>query len=76
MRAPALRDDYLRGLRNMSRQHDPEAFIAVLDFAQRFVAAVDWTDYGRAERQLRLVHAFESPSPGVKLQLPRAVSPA
>jgi fido (protein-threonine AMPylation protein) len=63
------RDEYLSGLRNMSRQHDPEALISTLDFAQRFVASVDWTDYDRAERQLRSVKAFEFASADAKLSL-------
>jgi hypothetical protein len=66
------RDEYLGGLRNMSRQHDPEALIAVLDFAQRFVASVDWTDYNHAEHQLRSANAFELPSNEVKLRLQAA----
>ena len=66
-----FRDDCLRGLRNLSRLHDPEALIAVLEFAQRFVAAIDWTDFDREERQLRSANAFEPPSSHVKLLQPR-----
>ena len=62
------RDEYLGGLRNMSRQHDPDVLIAVLDFAQRFVARVDWTDYTHAEQQLRSANAFEIASANVKLK--------
>jgi hypothetical protein len=56
----------------MSRQHDPEALIAVLDFAQRFVASIAWADYNHAEQQLRSANAFELPSANVKLSLQAA----
>ncbi len=37
------RDDYLTGLRTMSRGGEPHALIRVLDFSQRWVATLDWT---------------------------------
>jgi Fic family protein len=64
------RDEYLQGLRNLTRQHYSETLIAVLDFAQRWTAAVDWSDFARAEQQLTACHAFERPRSDVKLIMP------
>ena len=69
------RDDYLRALRNLSRQRDASALIAVLDFAQRYVAAIDWRDFATAERQLRASNAFLRPSANTKLVFPKKADP-
>lgn len=69
------RDDYLRGLRNLSRQREPTPLIAVLDFAQRYTVAIDWRDFTTAERQLQASHAFERPGADVKLVLPKPAGP-
>lgn len=65
------RFEYLDGLRTMSRQHHPEVLIAVLEYAQRMVAGIDWTDFSRAEQQLTGLHAFAMPSPTERLLQPR-----
>lgn len=67
-----FRDDYLRGLRNLSRQSDAEVYLQVMAFAQRWVAAIDWADAANAERQLRECHAFEQPAADVRLLMPRS----
>jgi hypothetical protein len=65
-----FRDDYLTGLRVLSRQHEPAPFLATLAFAQRVVARIDWSSYSAAESALRRVHAFERPASDIKLRLP------
>lgn len=68
------RDDYLQGLRNLTRQSHPDTLIAVLAYAQRWTAAIDWSDFERAERQLTACHAFERPRSDVKLVMPPLTS--
>jgi hypothetical protein len=65
-----FRDEYVTGLRVLTRQDDPAPFLAVLDFAQRYCAAIDFTEYDRAVALLRATNAFEDPAPDVKLRLP------
>jgi fido (protein-threonine AMPylation protein) len=68
------RDEYLQGLRNLSRQRHADALVAVLDFAQRWTAAVDWRSFATAERQLTASHAFARSGSEVRLMLPRSGS--
>ena len=64
------RDDYLTGLRTMSREGEPHPLIKVLDFAQRWTAAIDWTSFARAEASMTLTNAFVRPSSEIALRLP------
>ena len=65
-----FRDDYLTGLRVLTRQGHADPFIEVLDFAQKYTAAIDFSDYDRALTTLRATHAMEVPRPDVKLRMP------
>jgi len=51
-----------------------EALVAVLDFAQRWTAAMDWSDFTRADEILRSVHAYMdagiADASGIRLRLP------
>ena len=64
------REEYLQGVRSLSRQQHPDVLIAVLDYAQRWAAAIDWSDFARVERQLVACHAFERPRSDIKLIMP------
>ncbi len=68
------RDDYLQALRALSRNSNPEPLIRVLDFAQAYAAAIDWSDLAAAERRLEETNAFVPPDlaeeRGVRLRLP------
>lgn len=68
------RDNYLQGLRALSRNGNPQPLIRVLDFAQAYAAAIDWSDLRTAERMLEQTNAFVTPDVaderGVRLQLP------
>ena len=68
------RDNYLQGLRALSRNGDPQPLIRVLDFAQEYAAAIDWSDLKRAERMLGETNAFLTPEVaeerGARLRLP------
>jgi hypothetical protein len=64
------RDEYLTGLRVLTRQDHPDPLLQVLDFAQRYTAAIDWSDYDRAVATLRATHAFDDPRPDLRLRMP------
>lgn len=72
----SYRDDYLGGLRALSRGGDPRPLIRVLDFAQSYSAAIDWTDPDLARRTLEESNAFVPPDEaelsGRRLKLPVA----
>lgn len=55
----SYRDDYLLALRALSRQRQPEPLIRMLDYAQGFSAAIDFTDLQAALEVLRRCNAFE-----------------
>lgn len=65
------RDDYLSGLRALSRQDHPMPYILMLDQAQRFTASVRWDDYAMALADLRAANAMAAPEEGVRLRIPR-----
>jgi hypothetical protein len=68
------RDNYLQGLRALSRNANPQPLIRVLDFAQEYAAAIDWSDLRTAERMLEQTNAFATPDiaeeRGVRLRMP------
>ncbi|MFL5381891.1 MAG: Fic family protein [Longimicrobiaceae bacterium] len=53
------RDDYLSALRALSRQSVPDPLVKMLDYAQAFCAAIDFSDLHRAIDVLRRSSAFE-----------------
>ena len=68
------RDDYLTGLRVLTRQGRAEPLIQVLDFAHRYTAAIDFSDYENALAALRATNALEDSRPDVRLIMPRNAS--
>jgi hypothetical protein len=70
----SYRDDYLGGLRALSRGGDPRPLIRVLDFAQQYSAAVDWGDLDLARQMLEESNGFvppdEAEQTGQRLRLP------
>jgi hypothetical protein len=72
----SYREDYLGGLRALSRGGDPKPIIRVLDFAQRYAAEIDWSDYDSARQTLTETNAFvppdEAEEPAKRLKLPSA----
>lgn len=65
------RDDYLGGLRALSRHDHPMPFILMLDQAQRFTGSVRWDDYGAALADVIAANAMAVPEEGVRLRIPR-----
>ena len=70
----SYRDDYLQGLRALSNGSDPRPLVRVLDFAQKYAAAIEWSDLRVAERMLRDTNAFVPPDVaderGLRLLMP------
>ena len=68
------RDNYLTALRALSRNGICEPLIGVLDYAQKWTAAVDWRSVAETERELRALNAFLDPraaeDEGRRLQMP------
>lgn len=75
----SARDDYMQSLRTLSRNSDPRPFVRVLDYLQQYTAAIDWSDLGHAEQELRASNAFITPDvaeeSGVRLVLPEGARP-
>lgn len=70
----SYRDDYMQGLRALSNGGDPRPLVRVLDFAQEYAAAIDWSDLRVAEGTLRETNAFVPPEladeRGLRLLMP------
>ena len=73
----SYRDDYLRSLRALSANRNPRPLVRVLEFAQRYVARIEWRDLRTAERMLAATNAFVLPhivdEQELKLRLPTTV---
>lgn len=65
----SFRIEYVSDLRRLTRQDAPDTLIEVLDYAQGFAAAVDFTDFDKAEVILRDCRAFEADE-YVRLRMP------
>ena len=57
-----FRDDYLQGLRAMSRLEAPTALIKVLARAQEWVASVEWSSASSSRIDLERTHALLTPA--------------
>lgn len=64
-----FRDDYLDGLRMLSRQDDPTVFIKAMRYAQDFTASVDYSDYVTMKSQLEEANAFNEPQSADRLKI-------
>lgn len=69
------RANYLIALKAISNRTSAEPLIRMLDFAQRFTLSIDWTNFARAEAELKTANAFmdsaEAEERGVRLRLPQ-----
>ncbi len=76
----SYRDNYLQGLRALSRDANPAPLVRILDFAQEYAAAIDWRELKTAERMLRETNALIPPwvaeEHGIRLRLPAEVGGA
>ena len=69
-----FRGNYLAALRALSRTGRPDPLIRVLDYAQRWTVALDWSSLDVAERELVRCNAFldsdEAEAMGKRLRMP------
>ncbi len=65
-----FRDDYLDGLRLLSRQDEPGVLIKALRYAHDFTARIDFSDYAVMKKQLERSNAFEEPRSPNRLRIP------
>ena len=69
-----LRGNYLAALRALSRNGRAEPVVRVLDYGQRWTAAVDWRSLEVARRELEACNAFldsdEAEAEGRRLRMP------
>lgn len=74
------RGDYLTALKALSQNGRSEPLIRVLDYAQRWTAAVDWRSVQETAAQLAELNAFLDPlmaeAEGRRLRMPDSVRPA
>ena len=68
------RNNYLMALKALSQNRITGALVRTIDFAQRYTAAIDFADLGRARFILDRTHAFADPNEadtqGIRLTLP------
>lgn len=68
------RNNYLAALRALSRTQRAEPLIRMLDYAQRWTLAVDWTAISETRRELDACNAFldsdEAETEGSRLRMP------
>jgi hypothetical protein len=65
-----FRDDYLGGLRRMTRQDDPSVLIKALRYAHDYTAQIDFSVLKRATETLQATNAFCEPDSDHRLTLP------
>lgn len=69
-----FRDNYLAALRALTRTGRPDPLIGVLDYAQRWTLAVNWTSIPETRQELEACNAFldsdEAEAEGLRLRMP------
>lgn len=70
----SFRDNYLQGLRALSRSGNARPLVRIIDYLQQYAAAIEWGDLRAAEATLAQTNAFVPPDvaeeTGVRLVLP------
>ena len=67
-----FRDDYLGGLRLLTRRGDPSVLIKALRYGHDYTARIDFSTLDRATEVLRATNAFNEPGGSERLRLPPA----
>ena len=72
------RGNYLSALKALSQSGQPQPLIRMLDFVQRWTAAVDWNTVDTTRRELDTCNAFIDPDvadgEGLRLRMPGAIA--
>jgi hypothetical protein len=69
-----FRDDYLGGLRQMTRRSDPSVLIKSLRYGHDYTARIDFSTLAGATEVLLATNAFNEPGSSDRLQLPPALT--
>lgn len=64
-----FRNDYLDGLRMLSRQDEPRVLIKAMRYAHDFTASIDYSDYATMKAQLTEANAFNEPESSDRLRV-------
>jgi hypothetical protein len=67
-----FRDDYLGGLRQLTRRGDSSVLIKTLRYGHDYTARIDFSTLNRATEVLRATNAFNEPDGDERLRLPPA----
>ncbi len=71
-----FRSNYLSALKALSLSHNPTPLVRTLDFAQKWVAALPWSDLTSTQATLTRGNAFMDPAAaddaGIRLRIPSA----
>ena len=57
-----FRTEYLQSLKALTHNQRADGLVSVMEYAQRFVAGIDFSDYAKAVTQLQSCHAFSTPA--------------
>ena len=68
-----FRDDYLGGLRRLTRQDDPSVLIKALRYGHDYTAQTDFSTLALATDSLRATNAFNEPDSAKRLRLPTSL---
>jgi hypothetical protein len=68
-----FRDDYLGGLRRMTRQRDPSVLIKAMRYGHDYTSQIDFASLSRATDALRATNAFHEPDSYERLMLPASL---
>ena len=67
--------NYLMALKALSQNQIPGALVRTMEFAQRYTASIDFSDWARARAMLTETHAFADPheaeAAGLRLTMPQ-----
>ena len=70
-----FRSNYLQALKAHSLSRHPAPLVRTLDFAQKWVAAIPWSDLKRSQEALTRTNAFMDPTAaddsGIRLKIPQ-----
>ncbi len=57
-----FRNEYVASLKRLTNHLQPESFISVMSFAQKFVFNISFENYGAARLLMEECHAFDGPA--------------
>ncbi|GFO65869.1 Fic family protein [Geomonas paludis] len=64
-----FRNEYVSSLKRITNHQQPESFIKVMSFAQKFVHSIDFRGYETAKYQMAKCNAFEDPADDKRLHI-------